>query len=77
MWHLLTNALPPSYKDREGMAPAAYLNRYHGPQLVGANPAQLVGSVRDAVLQASGTNIEAKPKHSWQPSARADEERKY
>ena len=54
------------YKEREGLAPAAYLSRYSGPQAVGASPAQLVDSVRDAVQLASGT------KHSWKPSARVD-----
>lgn len=67
------------YKGREGLAPAAYLNRYHGPQSVGANPAELVASVRDAVQQASGTGgtgAETRPKHSWQPSVHIDKERK-
>ena len=42
------------YKDREGMAPAAFLSRYHGPQSEAANPTQLVGSVKEAIQQASG-----------------------
>lgn len=61
------------------MAPAAYLNRYHGPQSAGANPAELVTSVRDAVQQASGpggSGAEPRPKHSWQPSVHIDKERK-
>ena len=69
--------LSSSYKDREGLAPAVYLNRYHGPLSSGANPAELVSSVQDAVRQASGTSV-TRPKHSWQPSAEIDvQEREY
>ena len=60
-----------SYKEKEGLAPAAYLSRYTSPHGVGASPAELVESVRDAVQQASGTKL------SWKPSARVDvQERK-
>ena len=55
-----------SYKEKEGLAPAVYLSRYSGPQLVGASPTELVESVRDAVQLASGTRV------SGRPSARID-----
>ena len=54
------------YKEREGLAPAAYLSRYSGGQATGGTPAELVSSVRDAVQMASGT------KHSWKPQAHVD-----
>ena len=58
----MVSALSPSrYKDREGLAPAAYLARYHGPQSEASNPTELVGSVREAVQLASGTHTRQKP----------------
>ena len=56
-----------SYQGKEGMAPAAYLQRYHGPMTEASNPAQVVSSVREAVQSSSSSPslhkaVESRPK---------------
>jgi len=75
-----------SYQGKEGMAPAAYLQRYHGPMTEASNPAQVVSSVREAVQSSSSSPslhkaAESRPKlqPTWhsQPKPYIDKERKF
>ena len=51
----IPSSSPYSYQGKEGMAPAAYLQRYHGPVTEASAPAQMVSSVKEAVQSVSAS----------------------
>lgn len=65
------------YGGKEGLAPAAYMRRYHGPASEATAPTQIVFSVKDAVQSTTGApplspnspkSPETKRKQHFQPS---------
>ena len=54
---VIAKAPPPThlrYGGKEGLAPAAYMRRYHGPASEATAPTQMVFSVKDAIQSSTG-----------------------